>query len=509
MIKEKGFEDYFYVIADLVAAAKKVMLVGPARGSSAGSLVCYLLGITDVDPIVHDLMFERFIDITRADLPDIDIDFQDTKRELVIKHLVRKYGQERVGRLGTINRMKAKSALGAVAKQINVPPWEINDVKEAVIERKGGDARAAFCVMDALDTLDVGKALLEKYPAMRNAAYLENHASHSGMHAAGVVVTNDRLSKYGTIDRSGTIQLDKKDAEAINLLKIDALGLRTLSVIQDCLDQIGKEREWLVEYPLDDVEAFAVFNEERYAGVFQFEGYALQSLTRQMKVKEFNDIVAITALARPGPLHCGAATEYIERRTGQMETVHLHRLAEPITTSTYGTVIYQEQVMAIGRVLGQLSWEDVSELRKAMSKSLGDEFFNKYWVKFEVGAVAQGIDSKEARSIWDKICTFGSWAFNKSHAVSYGLVSYWCAVLKAHWPLEYAAACLRNAKDPDQTIKLLREIKLEGYDFKSVDPARSELTWTVKDGQLLGWAYQRQGHRHREGAGDHGGSGEG
>lgn len=486
MIKDKGFEDYFYVIADLVTEAKKVMLVGPARGSSAGSLVCYLTGITDVDPIVHDLMFERFIDLTRADLPDIDIDFQDTKRDLVIKHLVKKYGQDRVGRIGTINRMKAKSALGAVAKQIGVPPWEISDVKAAVIHRYTGDARAQFCVMDAFDTLDIGKTLLAKFPAMRHAAVIEGHASHSGMHAAGVVVTNDSITKYGTVDRSGTIQLDKRDAEAVNLLKIDALGLRTLSVIQDCLDQIGKSREWLVEYPLEDTEAFGVFNTERYAGIFQFEGYALQSLTRQMKIKEFNDIVAITALARPGPLHCGAATEYIERRLGKVATVHLHQLAEPITNSTYGTVIYQEQVMAIGRVIGQLSWEDVSQLRKAMSKSLGEEFFNKYWVKFEAGAAAQGMDSKEAKVIWEKICTFGSWAFNKSHAVSYGMVSYWCSVLKAHWPLEYAAACLRNAKDEEQTIKLLREIKKEGYEFLPVDPARSTLTWTVDDGRLLG-----------------------
>jgi DNA polymerase III alpha subunit len=486
MIKEKKFEDYFYVIADLVTQAKKDMLVGPARGSSAGSLVCYLLGITDVDPIVHDLMFERFIDITRADLPDIDIDFQDTKRDLVIKHLQKKYGAERVGRIGTVNRMKAKSCLGLVAKKVGIPPWEITDLKGAVIERSTGDARAQFCIADALDSLDIGKALVQKFPALRHAAALEAHARHSGMHAAGLVVTNEPISQYGVIDRSGAIQMDKKDAEVINLLKIDALGLRTLSVLQDCLDQIKKSREWLVTYPLDDIEAFAVFNEERYAGLFQFEGYALQSLTRQMKIREFYDIVSITALARPGPLHCGAATEFIERRVGKVAVSYLHPLAEPLTRDTYGTVIYQEQVMAIGRVIGQLSWEDVSQLRKAMSKSLGEEFFNQYWVKFEAGAAAHGIDSKEAKLIWEKICTFGSWAFNKSHAVSYGLVSYWCSVLKAHWPLEYAAACLRNSKDEEQTIKLLREIKLEGFDFLPVDPAHSLLTWSVKDGQLLG-----------------------
>lgn len=486
MIEEKQFEDYFYVIADMVAEAKKIMFVGPARGSSAGSLVCYLLGITDVDPIVHDLMFERFIDVTRADLPDIDIDFPDIKRDLVIEQLRKKYGEARVGRIGTVARYKAKSCIGDVAKQLNIPPWETKDVKDAVVDRSTGDARAQFCVKDALEGLDIGKALLAKYPALVIAADLEGHATHSGTHAAGVIVSNEPLNRYCSRAKDGASQIDKKDAEALNMLKIDVLGLRTLSVLQDALDQVGKPREWLINYPLTDTDAFEVFNAERYSGIFQFEGYALQSLTRQMKIHGFDDIVAIGALSRPGPLHCGATTEYIARRVGRDEVTHMHPLVEPITGPTYGTVVYQEQVMSIGRVVGQLSWEDVSELRKAMSKSLGEEFFNKYWVKFEEGAVAQNIPTPEARRIWDKMCTFGSWAFNKSHAVSYGLLSYWCAVLKAHYPLQFAAACLRNAKDEEQSVKVLRELVKEGFEYKPVDIADSGLYWSVVDGKLLG-----------------------
>ena len=486
MIASKKFEDYFYLVGDLVRWAKTKMLVGPARGSAAGSLVCYLLGITDVDPILHDLMFERFIDVTRADLPDVDIDFQDDRRDLVMSYLRDTYGEARVGRIGTVARLKAKSCLGDVAKELGVPPWEIRAVQDAVIERSTGDARAQFAVKDALESLEVGRALLLKYPAMEIAGKLENHAQHTGKHAAGVIVAQHPVINYCSLDNGGAAQIDKKDAEALNMLKIDALGLRTLSILQDCLDQIGKDRDWLVKYPLDDVAAYEVLNSERWSGIFQFEGYALQSLCRQMKVKSFDDVQVIGALARPGPLHCGSASEFILRRTGQQEITHMHPLVEPITRGTYGIVIYQEQVMAISRVIGKLSWEDVSELRKAMSKSMGDEFFNQYWERFKVGARDHGIPEVEARRIWDKMCTFGSWAFNKSHSVSYGIISYWCAVLKAHYPLEFAAACLRNEKDNEQGVRILRDLANEGFKYKPVDPEKSNLYWSVVEGVLVG-----------------------
>lgn len=486
LIESKGFTDYFNLVGDMVRWAKQHMLVGPARGSSAGSLVCFLLAITDVDPILHDLMFERFIDVTRHDIPDIDIDFQDDRRELVFEYIRNKYGEARVGRIGTVARLKAKSSLGDVAKALNIPSWEIRDLQDAVIERSSGDARAQFAVMDALESLDVGRKLLEKYPGMRIAAKLEAHAQHTGKHAAGIIVAQDPIQGFCSIDNAGQAQIDKKDAEVLNMLKIDALGLRTLSILQDTLDQIGKTRDWLVNYPLQDAAAFAVLNEERYSGIFQFEGYALQSLCRQMKVASFDDLQVIGALARPGPLHCGAATEFIERRIGKEKITFLHPLAESSTSSTYGIVIYQEQVMSLCRDIGQLSWEDVSTLRRAMSKSLGEEFFNSYWERFAAGAAGHGIASSDARRIWDKICTFGSWAFNKSHSVSYGLISYWCCVLKAHYPLEFAAASLRNEKDSDQGVRILRDLSNEGFVYRAVDPVHSELEWSVHDGVLLG-----------------------
>ena len=487
MIASKKFEDYFYVIADMINYAKQHMMVGPARGSSAGSLVCYLTGITDVDPIKFDLLFERFIDITRADLPDIDIDFQDDRREMVFQYLRDKYGAEKVAHLGTVSRYKAKSTITEVAKELGIPAWEVNDLKGAIIERSGGDARAAMCIMDTFNDLDIGKEVLKKYPQMKIAEKMENHARHSGVHAAGIIVTEDPVSNYCSVSsQSGAAQIDKYDAESLNLLKIDALGLRTLSVLNDVLEQVGWEKEKIINFPLEDKEAFDVLNKEKHAGIFQFEGYALQSLTRQMKISNFEDIASITALARPGPLTSGGTTKYIRRKIGEEPVTYLHPLAEEITKVTFGVVVYQEQVMTIARDVGKLSWEDVSQLRKAMSKSLGEEFFDRYWQKFKVGAEEQGIPEDESIKIWKNINTMGSWAFNRSHAIAYGLVSYWCCVLKSRFPLEFAAACLRNVKDEDQGVKLLREVVKEGLVYKPYDKFKSSLNWSVQDGELIG-----------------------
>ena len=487
MIASKNFEDYFYVIADMINYAKQHMLVGPARGSSAGSLVCYLIGITDIDPIEHDLLFERFIDITREDLPDIDIDFQDDRREMVFDYIKDKYGYEKVAHLGTVSRYKAKSTIAEVAKELGIPAWEVNDLKGAIIERSSGDSRAAFCILDTFEELDVGRMVLGKYPQMRVAADMENHARHNGVHAAGIIITEEPVSLYCSVSgQTGAAQIDKKDAEDLNLLKIDALGLRTLSVLQDVLDQVGWSRDKLINFPLEDEGAFKILNDEKYAGIFQFEGYALQSLTRQMKVHNFEDIASITALARPGPLNSGGTTQYIKRRTGEKPTEYLHPMTEEITKVTYGVVVYQEQVMTIARDVGKLSWEDVSQLRKAMSKSYGEEFFDRYWQRFKVGAEENGIEEDEALKIWKNINTMGSWAFNRSHAIAYGMVSYWCCVLKSRFPLEFAAACLRNVKDDEQGVRLLREVAREGLGYKPYDKFKSGMNWSVQNGELIG-----------------------
>ena len=487
LIVEKDFEDYFHLVADMCRFAKEQMFVGPARGSSCGSLVCYLLGITDIDPIPYGLLFERFIDINRADLPDIDIDFQDDRRELVFDYLREKYGYENVTRLGTISRFKAKSTIGIVSKALGIPFAETEDLKGSIIERSGGDARAQFCIMDTFQELEVGRKTLEKYPQLSVAADIEGHASHTGQHAAGILVLSRPATDYCAVDmQTGAVQLDKKDAESINMLKIDCLGLRTLSILQDTLDQIGWDREKLIRYPTDDPKAFEIINNHHFAAIFQFEGAALQGLCQQIEVEGFEDIVALTALSRPGPLVSGGANRWLERRRGAKPVEFMHPLTEGMTKVTLGIVVYQEQVMQIAREVGELTWEEVSELRKAMSKSLGKEYFDRFWQKFLTGAKKNGLKEEEAKTIWDNINTMGSWAFNRSHAVAYGTISYWCCVLKAYFPLEFAAACLRKAKDEEQSIQILRELVAEGYKYQSFDKEHSDLHWTVKDGRLVG-----------------------
>jgi DNA polymerase III alpha subunit len=488
LIHEKGFVDYFLLIADLIAWAKERMFVGPARGSSAGSLVCFLMGIVEVDPIQHNLMFERFIDVTRTDLPDVDIDFPDTERDDCYNYLAEKYGSDRIARLGTISVFKAKSAIGDVAKSYAVPRWEVEDLSTVLIERSGGDARANMTIMDTIEQFEKAKTLIAKYPKLRMAEKLEGHPRHSGKHAAGVCISNDAIRKYCAIDhyKGGVGMLTKYDAEAIGLMKIDALGLKTLSVIEDCANMAGFDPRMLYRLPLNDEEVFKPFQQDKVAGIFQFEGYAVRSLMRQMGVEKFDDIVALTSLARPGPLHCGGANEFIARRTGAKDWQYLHPSMSAHTGHTFGTIVYQEQVMSITRDLGGMDWMDVNALRRAMSKSLGEEFFNRYRDKFLVGTRARKIEDGVALEIWNEMCTFGSWAFNLSHAVSYAIISYWCAWLKVKHPLEFAVAHLRRAASDDHVFRLLRELDKEGYRIIPFDPHLSEVNWSAKDGAIVG-----------------------
>ena len=488
MIKSKKFESYFLIISEMMVYAKKHMVVGPARGSAAGSLVCFLLYITDIDPIVHGLMFERFIDVTRNDLPDIDLDFPpDDKRQLVIQHLRDRYGAENVAHLGTIMTLQPKSIIKLVGKRLDIKQWEFQPLLDVMIERSSGDSRGEFCFLDTLNEQEAGRKILARFPQLRTATVFEGHANGSGTHAAGIIVCAKPVRHYCTVDnRTGTAQLDKLAAEKINLLKIDILGLRTLSVFEFTLAQLKNPPD-LTKVPLDDALAFKVFNDQKWAGIFQFEGDALQMLQKMITVSEFSDIVAITALGRPGPLNSGGGQEWCDRRMGREGKLEdLHELCSEFTDDTHGIIIFQEQVMQIARKVGQLDWNDVQDIRKTMAKSKGEEAFNKYWDKFFTGAKKQGVSKDAAERIWGHLSTMGAWAFNKSHAVSYALISYWCAYLKAHFPLEFAAATLRYTKGEDQTVSLLRELTEEGVDFVAFDPKTSRENWEVIKGRLTG-----------------------
>jgi len=494
LIKEKGYVDYFLIVADLVNMAKRKLLVGPSRGSSAGSLVCYLMGITEVDPLKYDLLFERFIDVNRFDLPDIDIDFPDLFRADVIKYLIHKYGSENVKHLGTISRFKARSAIGTFAKAYALPKKDTEELKDAIIERSSGDARAAMCIADTFETTEIGQNYVKRFPEMLEVAKLENHASHSGIHAAGVLVSNEPISNFaGIMSRkegsniAGTAMLDHWNASKINLLKIDCLGLRTLSVLMEVADLIGMEYKDFYDLPLDDPKVFKIFNDARLTGIFQFDGNALRMVTHEMGVDSFDDINAITALARPGTLHSGGNKRFTERKRSKDGVKYFNDTHKAITKDTYGIVVYQEQTMRLIREVGGLSWADVTDLRRAMSKSYGDEYFGKYKDKFVSGAIENGNTALVAEEMWRDILSFGSYGFNKSHSVAYSMISYWTAWAKAYHPLEFATACLNHEPDDDKAVKLLREMVVnDGIEYTALDPDKSTEKWSIVDGKLLG-----------------------
>ena len=289
---------------------------------------------------------------------------------------------------------------------------------------------------------------------------------------------------------------DKKDAEALNLLKIDALGLTQLSIFERTMELIGVQprSSFLEKLPLDNPKAFAVLNRQQFNGIFQFTGSALAGLVKRIlnlggEITELEDIVALTALVRPGPLDSGATEEWIQRRINRAPVKYPHPSLEPYLNKTLGLVVYQEQVLAIGREIGGLSWEEVTALRKAMSRSLGKEFFDQFGVKWKAGALSKGVPQETADKIWNELVSYGSWAFNRSHSVAYGMVTYWCCWLKAHHPLEFAAATLDSLTDQHRQIEMLRELRAEGIGYVPVDPDHSSLEhWEVdhENSRLVG-----------------------
>lgn len=489
LIAEKGYEDYFLIVADMLEYANKYMLVGPSRGSSAGSLVCYLLNITKIDPLKFDLIFERFIDVNRMDLPDIDIDFPDNKRGMVIDYLHEKYGTDNVKSLANINRLKAKSAIDLFGMGLQVPKKDCEEVKNAMIERSSGDIRSSMCILDTFNDTEPGRRFIEKYPKMKLTARIENHAQHAGKHAAGVIVSSKPLTNYGGINsRDDIIMMDKKAAEHIGLLKIDCLGLRTLSILEDAAELCGMHKDDYYKLPLDDASTIKIFKDCRLNGIFQFDGRALKMLTKSSEIKEFEDIVAITALARPGALGSGGAISYIKCKNGEIEPTYFGKKHKEITKSTYGIMVYQEQMMRLAKELANFTWNEIADLRMAVARSLGDSYFGKYADKFISGCVEySNMTEEDAKLVWKNIEHAGSWIFNRSHAVSYALISYFTAYMKAHHPIEFLAASLNHPVDEDSAIKILRDgVENDGIKYIPVDSDISQPGWTVKHGVLYG-----------------------
>lgn len=488
MIKSKNFQDYFMIVSEMILNARENMITGPGRGSSGGSLVCYTLGITNIDPIRFGLIFERFIDVNRSDFPDIDSDYPDTKRHLVLEQVAQQY--KSAVQLGTIYTYQPRTVINDFAKEYNIPAYDLGDLKNSIIERSSGDARAKACLADTFEGTEVGRLFLERHPYMASTIPAEAHARHFGKHAAGIIVLDEDINKYAAVDiPSGTMCMEGPDAESIGLLKIDALGLRTLSVIENCLTLSGVDINEIYDIDLEDPMVLDVFNTMDMSDIFQFDGDAIRMVNNRINVTQFSDLAAITALGRPGALNSGGTNRYIKIASGEEQPEYHGEIYERVTEPTYGIVVYQEQTMVLLKDYGDLSWEDVNIMRKIISKSRGDEFFAKYKTKFIEGALRLGNAATEAEAleVWDAIASMGSYAFNKSHAVAYAMISYWCAYCKLNYPLNWLAANLNNVKDSSHGLKILRKyVETHDIDYVPVDPDLSDVGWTIQDGKLIG-----------------------
>ncbi len=493
LIEDKDFIDYFLMISDAVKFAKRNGIpVGPARGSAAASLVCYVLRITEIDPIPFpNLLFDRFIDYNRADLPDIDLDFDDERRHEIRDYLASKYGADRVGNIGTWITYKGKNSLDDVARVYRIPKFEVDKVKELLIERTSGDVRASATLNDTVEQFQDARDVFKKYPELYKSMKLEGNLRGMSIHAAGIVVANEPLTNACAVytrtqngEMTEVISLDKYDAEYLNVLKIDVLGLKTMSMIRIALEQIGMELDELYGLPLDDEETIKGFQENDLVGIFQFDGRAMRSVNRDVKPNNFSEICDINALARPGPLHSGAARAYFETKHGVIKPKIFHPMITEVTKSTNYQIVYQEQILKIVREIGNFTWEEASTIRKIIAKSRGEAEINKMRTRFVDGAATHDISEANANAIYNMIATAGAYAFNAAHCVSYGMLAYWTMWLKRHHPQAFYVAALRKYDPKEKGPKILRDATKKGIKIKSPHLNRSELSWSA-DGEFI------------------------
>lgn len=504
LIERKGFMDYFLVVGDMVRWAKDNFIpVGPARGSAAASLVCYLLRITEVDPMLFaTLLFERFIDINRHDLPDIDLDFDDEQRWRVEEYLVGRYGRERVGKIGTFTMYRGKNSLESIARVYGIPGYAVDAVKDKLIERSSGDLRGNATIEDTIAMFPDVAAVFEKYPNLLQAKRLEGNIKGFSVHAAGIVVADqpltDSVAVYKRTDAKGRVigevlSIDKRDAEYLNALKIDVLGLTTMGVIRIILEMIGKPLEFLYRLPLDDEAVYEGFRRNEVIGIFQFDGRAMRSVNREVKPDTFMEVCDINALARPGPLHSGAAAEYIMVKHGKKKAERHGGVIDHITEHTNYQIVYQEQILQVVREVGGFTWEEAALIRKLISKKQGEQAFNRMKDKFVDGAMAKGLTDVVAERIWKQLVTAGAYAFNAAHCVSYGMLAYWTMWLKQHHPLEFYCASLMKYDPKTKGFDLLKEANAKGIKILPPHPLRSQVTWGIEEGGLRAGLVQVKG----------------
>ncbi|PVZ94939.1 DNA polymerase III subunit alpha [Amnibacterium flavum] len=467
VILQMGFPGYFLVVADFINWSKRNGIrVGPGRGSGAGSMVAYAMKITDLDPLRHGLIFERFLNPDRVSMPDFDVDFDERRRGEVIRYVTEKYGDDRVAQIVTYGTIKAKQALKDSSRVLGFPFGMGEKLTKAMppgimgkdIPLTGIVDKAHERYKEAADFRAILDTDAEARTVFDTALGLENLKRQWGVHAAGVIMSSEPLLDIIPImkrEQDGQIvtQFDYPACESLGLIKMDFLGLRNLTIIDDALDNISVNRGHkpvLEELELDDVETYQLLARGDTLGVFQFDGGPMRALLRLMKPDNFEDISAVGALYRPGPMGANSHTNYALRKNGIQEITPIHpELAEPLDDvlgTTYGLIVYQEQVMSIAQKLAGYSLGQADLLRRAMGKKKKSEL-DKQFAGFKAGMNERGYSDAAVKTLWDILLPFSDYAFNKAHSAAYGVVSYWTAYLKAHYPAEYMAALLTSVGD--------------------------------------------------------------
>ncbi|MDI9424956.1 MAG: DNA polymerase III subunit alpha [Spirochaetota bacterium] len=480
------FSGYFLIVWDFINYARaKGIPVGPGRGSAAGSMVSYCLGITSLNPLDYNLLFERFLNPDRNEMPDMDIDFCADRREEVIDYVKRKYGDDHVSQIITFNKMKAKAVIKDVARVLGIPFAEANEISKLITEDSLKDALLASEDFKRIrSTGERGRMLVDI------SLTLEGLARSAGKHAAGVVISRDPLTEYVPLykdarDGSVSSQYDKVTLEAAGLVKMDFLGLKNLSIITRCIEYIEKNHGLKIDLdsiPLDDPATFDLLQKANTRGVFQLESAGMRNILRKLRPTKFEDIIAVNALYRPGPLDAGMVDDFIARKRNPDRVRYEHPLLEPILMETLGVIVYQEQVMLISQVMGGFSLPEADRLRKAMGKKI-PEIIKQMEDKFLKGAESKKIPAKVAHSIFEQIEKFGRYGFNKSHSAAYALVSFQTAYLKAHYPLEYMAALLSYQPDnQDEIIKYVGDCRENGITILPPDINHSRKDFTTENG---------------------------
>lgn len=481
VIGKMGFETYFLIVADFIKEAKKFCQVGPGRGSGAGSIVAYSLGITQLDPLELGLLFERFLNPDRISLPDFDVDFGD--KEIVLDYVRKKYGVDKIAMIGTFGTMSAKSVLKDVMRVFRVPFDEANAITKLVLEKtiqKSLDSeKEGRLTSEATQLREFG----EKYKKIFEVAQkLEGCVRHKGVHACGVVWGRKRIDEYiPTYVKNNDVitQIEGPDIEDYGLVKFDMLGLETLNVIKKVLDSIGKDGKWLEEIPMDDDSVYEMLRMQKSIGVFQVESEGMRKTLGLVLPTCFDDIIAIVALYRPGPMQY--LEVYADRKHGREGIIYPHKNAEKILSPTYGIMVYQEQVMQLSRVLANFSAGDSDVLRKAIGKKKM-EMMKKMEVQFKEGCINfSGMDEKKVDKLWEDIVKFASYSFNKSHAAAYALISYRTAYLKKYYPVEFYAATISSAvRNPEKLAFYLESARQEGIKILHPDINQSKNDFSVE-----------------------------